>query len=94
MVSQKSKPLALPDTLRDLALIRASDIDLSAIVPNKDSTAPDDPEVFQSTQSSHEFVAETRAALRAYNSGELQKKNSELRKVQAELEEVLRGLSP
>ncbi|KAL4074339.1 hypothetical protein J3A83DRAFT_4092284 [Scleroderma citrinum] len=93
MAQQRLKPLALADTLRDLALIRASDIDLSAVISDQNSRPLDDPEVAKSTVQSHEFVAETRAALRAYNSGDLQKKNVELQRVQAELEEVLRGLS-
>ncbi|KIM54400.1 hypothetical protein SCLCIDRAFT_1221998 [Scleroderma citrinum Foug A] len=93
MAQQKSKPLALPDTLRDLALIRASDIDLSALLPDENQRAADEPEVSNSIMQSHKFVAETRAALRAYSSGDLQKKNAEIQRVQTELADVLRGLS-
>ena len=92
-MTKPDKPFALPDTLRDLALIRASDIDLSILLPNENRRASDEPEVSKSITQSHEFVGETRAALRAYSSGDLQKKNVEIQRVQTELEEVLRGLS-
>ncbi|KIJ67480.1 hypothetical protein HYDPIDRAFT_108256 [Hydnomerulius pinastri MD-312] len=94
-MSSKSKPLALSDTLRDLALLRASDVDFSDLLPAETSTAvtPENLELLRFTERSHEFAAETRAALRIYNSGELQRKRSEVLKVQGELDEVLKGLS-
>ncbi|KAH7888445.1 hypothetical protein F5I97DRAFT_700963 [Phlebopus sp. FC_14] len=97
-MSSKTKPLALTDTLRDLALLRASGVDLSSLVTGRDAL-PDEsrenlePEVLRSTQRSYEFVAESRAALRIYNSGELLKKSAEVQKVQGELDEILDGLS-
>ncbi|KAI6121320.1 hypothetical protein F5141DRAFT_1042608 [Pisolithus sp. B1] len=94
MPADKSKPLALADTLHDLALIRASDVDLSILIPDRDMSVTEDAEVSKSVELSHEFVAETRAALRAYNSGDMQRKNVEIQRAQAQLEELLRGLSP
>ncbi|KAF9233502.1 hypothetical protein BU15DRAFT_53802 [Melanogaster broomeanus] len=94
-MSSKSKPLALGNTLRDLALLRVSNVDLSSFLPVETSTsaATESPEVSVSAARSHEFVDEARAALKVYNSGELQKKRAEVQKVQGELDEVLRGLS-
>ncbi|KIK98556.1 hypothetical protein PAXRUDRAFT_133941 [Paxillus rubicundulus Ve08.2h10] len=91
-MSSRSKPLALTDTLRDLALLRASGTDLSTLLPPQLATT-ESPELSSSTERSHDFVHEARAALRVYNSGELQKKRAEVQKVQGELGEVLRGLS-
>lgn len=94
MPADKSKPFALADTLHDLALIRASDVDLSGLIPDRTTSITEEPGVLKSVELSHEFVAETRAALRAYNSGDMQRKNVEIQKAQAQLEELLRGLSP
>ncbi|KAF9219583.1 hypothetical protein BS17DRAFT_789028 [Gyrodon lividus] len=91
-MSSKSKPLALNNTLRDFALLRASGVDFSSLLPTRTDTT-ESPDLSMSTERSHKFVDETRAALRVYNSGELQKKRDELQKVQGELDEVLRGLS-
>lgn len=96
MSSSKSKPLPLSDTLRDLALLRASGVDFSNVLSQEASTranTTEPPKLLRSTERSHEFVNETRGALRVYNSGELQKKRTEIQKVQGELDEVLKGLS-
>ncbi|KAG8213512.1 hypothetical protein J3R82DRAFT_10144 [Butyriboletus roseoflavus] len=96
MSSSKSKPLLLSDTLRDLALLRASSVDLSSILsqePSSGASTTESSELLMSTERSYEFVNETRGALRVYNSGELQKKHAEIQKVQGELDEVLKGLS-
>lgn len=96
MSSSKSKPLPLGDTLRDLALLRASGVDFSSVLSQEPSTGahtPESSELLRSTERSHEFVNETRGALRVYNSGELQRKHAEIQKVQGELDEVLKGLS-
>lgn len=96
MSSSKSKPLPLSDTLRDLALLRASGVDFSNVLSQEPSTranTTEPPEVLRSTERSHEFVNETRGALRVYNSGELQRKRTDIQKVQGELDEVLKGLS-
>ncbi|KAI6044650.1 hypothetical protein EDC04DRAFT_2641445 [Pisolithus marmoratus] len=94
MPADRSKPLALADTLRDLALLRASNVDLSDLIPDRNMSVTEDPEVLKSVESSHEFVAETRTALRVYNSGDMQRKNVEIQRAQVQLEELLRGLSP
>lgn len=94
MSSSKSKPLPLSDTLRDLALLRASGVDFSTILSQEPApNTAESAELSRSTEKSQEFVNETRGALRVYNSGELQRKRAEIQKVQGELDEVLKGLS-
>lgn len=96
MSSSKSKPLPLSDTLRDLALLRASGVDFATVLsqePPITANTTESSELVRSTERSHEFVNETRGALRVYNSGELQRKRAEIHTVQGELEEVLKGLS-
>lgn len=92
----KSKPLPLSDTLRDLALLRASGVDFSSVLAQEsaaNTNVTETSELSKSTGGSYEFVNETRGALRVYNSGELQKKREEIQRVQGELDEVLKGLS-
>ncbi|KAG6378359.1 hypothetical protein JVT61DRAFT_14084 [Boletus reticuloceps] len=96
MSSSKSKPLPLSDTLRDLAILRTSGVDFSSILSQEyspEANTTKSVELSNATERSHEFVNETRGALKVYNSGELQRKHAEIQKVQGELDEVLKGLS-
>ncbi|KAF8659215.1 hypothetical protein AX16_001876 [Volvariella volvacea WC 439] len=43
MAPKDAKPFALPDTLRDLALLRASDVDLSALVSSHEQNSNQSP---------------------------------------------------
>ncbi|KAG1745337.1 uncharacterized protein EDB91DRAFT_1120420 [Suillus paluster] len=96
-MTSKSKPLPLHDTLRDLALLRASSVDLSGLIA--DDTTPSQSEsrgvegVDESTTQSYAFVKEARTALRMHNSGEAQKQATRIEQVQEELADVLRSLS-
>ncbi|KAG1812632.1 uncharacterized protein BJ212DRAFT_1217772, partial [Suillus subaureus] len=84
------------DTLRDLALLRASSVDLSALIADDlpSSQAPTEVEgVEESTIQSYAFVREVRTMLRMHNSGEAQKQAARIEKVQVELVDVLRSLS-
>jgi hypothetical protein len=89
--SPKDKhPLPLGDILRDLALIRAADIDLQAIVDDQDvpnSNAAD--EVDMSVKQSYEFVKEARAALKINNKGDLERIGTMVECIRDELDEVL-----
>ncbi|KAH7910495.1 hypothetical protein BJ138DRAFT_101640 [Hygrophoropsis aurantiaca] len=91
-----SKPLPLSDTLRDLALLRASSIDLSNLVTHNPSPDPtneqNDSAVEEATQRSFQLVKEGRAALRVFNSGELDKQETRLEEVSTQAQEVLKGL--
>jgi hypothetical protein len=94
-MTSKDKPLPLHDTLRDLALLRASSVDLSVLVT--DDAAPqssgDVEGVEESTIQSYTFVREARTVLRMHSSGEAQKQAARIDKVQEELADVLRSLS-
>ncbi|KAF9233498.1 hypothetical protein BU15DRAFT_53782 [Melanogaster broomeanus] len=75
MTSFRSKPLVLSNTLRDFALLRVSNVDVSSLLPAGTSTraAIECPELSRSAGSSHESVDEVRAALKVYNNEKLQK---------------------
>ncbi|KAG1844167.1 hypothetical protein DFJ58DRAFT_30188 [Suillus subalutaceus] len=95
-MASKGTPLPLHDTLRDLALLRASSIDLSGLIADDptSSQAPREVEgVEESAIQSYVFVREVRTALRMHNSGEAQKQATRIENVQVELVDVLRSLS-
>ncbi|KAJ2937028.1 hypothetical protein H1R20_g54, partial [Candolleomyces eurysporus] len=73
--AKDSKALPLSDTLRDLALLRASDVDLAALLPanSTNSNAGDgdgDGEVKASVADSSEFIKEARKALKVQDRGD------------------------
>jgi hypothetical protein len=95
-MTSKGKPLPLHDTLRDLAFLRASSVDLSGLVNN--DTAPSQSSggvegVEESTIQSYAFVREARTVLRMHHSGDVQNQAARIEKVQEELVDVLRSLS-
>lgn len=101
-IDKESRPLALKDTLRDLAVLRAADIDLAAILRTSSATA--DPrssingEATGSEQSSldrsFEFVREARAAIQIINKGLVDEEGERIERVRGGLEDVLKGLRP
>ncbi|KLO14577.1 hypothetical protein SCHPADRAFT_903117 [Schizopora paradoxa] len=97
------KPLSLSDTLRDLAVLRASDIDLAALlksVPgvaqNADLTVrpskSDNAEREEVLDKSYAFVSEAKAAMKIMNSGSVDDQGARIENVRTGLEEVLKGL--
>lgn len=103
-MSSKHKPLPLSDTLRDLALLRASDLDLTSLLPAKssDSSTPatqpnnaNDPEsesVDSVVVKSYEFAAEARKAIRLLNRGDIDNQGGKVENVRSQLEDILQGL--
>lgn len=100
--AKDTKPLALPDTLRDLALLRAYDIDLAGLVP-KDKTNPDlnldsaqnittDPAVETSLKASYEFVQTARAAIRIHVRGDVGVHGAKVDEARDKLETLLEEL--
>ncbi|KII92239.1 hypothetical protein PLICRDRAFT_465922 [Plicaturopsis crispa FD-325 SS-3] len=87
-MSAQQKPFPLGDTLRDLALLRASDIDLSSLVPAK-TTPPTD----ASVERSYEFVKEARAAIRIMDRGDVDAQGARVESVREKLEDVVKGIS-
>jgi chaperonin cofactor prefoldin len=90
-MTSKSNPLPLNETLRDLAVLRATDADLAEILPNL-LVEGDKSEVLQSVEKSYELVKEARDALRMYNQGKVEKQGERLEEVRERLEQVLEGL--
>jgi hypothetical protein len=97
-MTSKQKPLPLGGTLRDLALLRASDIDLTSLLPPKVSSVgqPDrvaKVDIDASVRLSYEFVQEARAAMKSLNKGEVDKEGARLESgVGIQLDEVCKGL--
>jgi hypothetical protein len=89
--SKNKQPLPLADTLRDLALLRASDVDLASVLPDRDGAAKPDMNA-QSVQRSYEFVKEARATLRLQNRGDLDHHGDNVERIREGLEEVVKGL--
>jgi len=101
-MSSKSKPLPLGETLHDLALFRASDLNLSSFLPApsqsssaQTATTTEDYEkstVDSSVFMSYEFVAEARKALRILNRGDVDSEGCKVENVRSQLEDMLNGL--
>jgi hypothetical protein len=97
-MTSNHKPLPLSSTLRDLALLRASDIDLTSLLPPKPtpSSEPDfvaKVDVDDSVRRSYEFAREARAAVKILNNGEVDREGARLETgVRNQLEDVLKGL--
>jgi hypothetical protein len=94
-----AKPLPLNDTLRDLALFRASDVDLSLLLPQQ-RMEPDQPSGRQDGDDlgfwldrSHEFVREAKAVIRMQNRGLVETNGERVDGVRGELENMLKSLS-
>jgi hypothetical protein len=97
-------PLPLSETLRDLALLRASDVDLSGPLAQAlkrssaaSSTAqsgetPKSAEVEASVDRSYEFAREARKAVRMLHRGAVDEQGARVEEVRAKLEELTRGL--
>lgn len=92
--SKTTKPFALGETLRDLALLRASDVDLSSMLPQppvpEPTKGPSD--VDNSVLRSHEFASDARAALKIHNTGAVETQGERVETARTQLEEVLKGV--
>jgi transposase len=86
-----TNPLSLEDTLHDLAVIRASNIDLAAIL---DSTVPAPAAAAADTtvDRSHEFAQAARTAIKIRNRGDVEAQGERVNDVRGQLEEVVEGL--
>lgn len=88
--ARDTKALPLSDTLRDLALLRASDVDLAALLPV--DTAPDGAQDEGSLEDSSEFIRETRKALRIHDRGDAEVLGKKLDDIEVKYEDLLAGL--
>lgn len=95
MSSSKPNPLPLGDVLRDLAVLRASDVDLADGTSFPDAEPADSTNETDGTQKSvlqsYRFVKETREALKVHQRGDLDKQGDELGILRSKLEELRDG---
>ncbi len=102
--NKDANPLALSDTLRDLAILRASDIDLAGLLASIPGVAPSAsqtigrPQILDDTErgvlinKSYTFVSEAKAAMKIMNSGMVDNQGARIEEVRAGLKEVVKGL--
>jgi predicted phage gp36 major capsid-like protein len=90
MSSKTSKvpTLAMSDILRDLALLRANDVDLDQL----HETAPKD-ELDESVEEARELSKEARAALKIQSRELVENEGKRIDELRALLEDVVSGLS-
>lgn len=99
---KKSQQISLPlsSLLHDLALIRANDVDLNAVlqeaganrVPSCDSD-PSPDALEQPLLNSLEFISRARTVIKYHSSGELEKLGSKIERARVVMEDVLESLS-
>ncbi|KAF8259421.1 hypothetical protein EI94DRAFT_1813359 [Lactarius quietus] len=102
---KEAPPLALEDTLRDLAILRASSVDLAAVLASSEytgSSLPAAASVSDTTEEavamdtsvlrSYEFSRAARAAIRIRNRGDVEGQVGRVNDVRDKLEDVAAGL--
>ena len=97
--SADAQPLPLKDTLQDLAVIRAAEIDLSSVLQSfvenegANASAPtQNAETEGSVKQSYDYVREARAAMRILHQGKADTEGGRVDAVRGELEEIVAGL--
>ncbi|KAJ7727945.1 hypothetical protein B0H16DRAFT_1894305 [Mycena metata] len=88
--SKDVKPLALSATLRDLALLRVSGLDVASLLPPTSTTqTPSSDTVSEGTVArSYEFVEQARAAIKIYNRGDTEKVGGDVEAIRSRVEEL------
>jgi hypothetical protein len=96
LANKDGKPFVLSDTLRDLALLRASDLDLATLVPTtvtKNSTqAQEDETVEESLKNSYHYVRSARNIVKTNDRGDVDAQGQRIEHVREELSNVDEGL--
>ncbi|KAJ7072461.1 hypothetical protein C8F01DRAFT_1104068 [Mycena amicta] len=90
MSGKEAKPLSLNATLRDLALLRVSEVDLSSTLPAP--LTPTTGTTDSTLTRSYEFVAEARAAMKLHNKGDVEKAGAMVDSVRQNAEQLERAL--
>ena len=89
-------PLAFEDTLRDLAILRASSVDLAAVLASNitlpTTSSADTTEEEVSVARSYEFAQAARAAIKIRNRGDVEAQVERVNDVRDKLEDVALGL--
>ena len=96
MTSSKPNPLPLGDVLRDLAVLRATDVEPSGGTTLPDAESADSTRGVdgsqQFVQHSYQFVKEARGALRIQQQCDLDKQEEKLSLLRSKLEELQDGV--
>lgn len=95
MTSKKdTKAFPLPAVLRDLALLRVSDVKLASVAPNSPQTtsSPHTQELDSDLERSYQFTKEARAAIRLRDGGKIEDEAGRLESVRSKLEELVKGI--
>ncbi|KAK7043557.1 hypothetical protein R3P38DRAFT_2887857 [Favolaschia claudopus] len=92
-----TKPLPFSATLRDLALLRMSGLDVGSLVPTESiqsESLGDRPanSAGSSVEQSHEFAQQARAAMKLYNLGEVERVGEGVEVIRQKVEELSEGL--
>ena len=88
---EKEHGLPLAAVLRDLALLRASGVDLLSLVPGTGESH--DGVIEGSVAASYSFVEEGRRVIRLHDRGDLGAEGEKVEAIRAELEGVAKGLA-
>ncbi|KAF7375987.1 hypothetical protein MSAN_00013300 [Mycena sanguinolenta] len=92
-MSKDAKPLPLSATLRDLALLRVSSLDVASLVPAQPTqSSKPDAATAAAVELSYEFVQQARAAIRLYNREEVERTGEGVEAVRTKVEELSEGL--
>jgi hypothetical protein len=94
--NKDGKPFVLSDTLRDLALLRASDLDLATLVPTtvtKDDTQVKEGEAAEeSLKNSYQYIRLARNIVKTNDRGDVDVQGQRIERVREELSNVDEGL--
>ena len=93
---QKSavKPLPLADVLRDLAVLRASGVDIPENLVKGDGVSQDSTpaDVAASVSNSYQFTQASRAAIKLHDSSKVESEGSKIETIRNKSEDMLNGL--
>lgn len=98
--SKQTTPFAAGGILEDLALLRASDVDVSSILQDVSETdprsstveSPVNSDASKSVADSYKFAAAARAAIRLHDRGDIDVAGGKVDKLVESLDDVLDGL--
>lgn len=90
--TKNSKPFSLEKSLRDLALLRASELDITSFLPSSPSQNTTEHDVDLSVENSHEFVQEARMSLKVLSRDEVSNQGKRVEDVRSKLEGLLDGI--
>lgn len=94
--TKDSKPFPLEKSLRDLALLRASEVDITSFLPAagapNGAISRSQSSAEATVDESFEFVREARLALKIYHRDEVESQGSRVEEARSKLEDLLSGL--